>query len=311
MTHLGIALPLSTRGDNAAAFAAELVREVQAADRAGLDLVLIPEHHEATPASIVAPLTLAAALAVTTERIRIGTGVLLLPVHAPHHVAEQVTMLDQLSGGRIVLGVGTGYQKEDFEPFGIDPATRGARFREGLKDLGALLSTPGRLNPRPVQRPRPPIWVGSWSDIGIRRAARLADGWMADPVRTHTEVGEMADRYRAELDGRPGTVVVIREAWVDDDPGAMERFERAITPVFRYYRKRGAAEIPETFAEFSQDRFIAGSAAECIQQVDELAERVGADAVVLQMRHPSGPGHAAVVAGIERLGALRRTAVAA
>jgi alkanesulfonate monooxygenase SsuD/methylene tetrahydromethanopterin reductase-like flavin-dependent oxidoreductase (luciferase family) len=303
---LGIALPLAGQGHDPARFVDELMREARAADAAGFDLCLVPEHHRGPPVSIVAPLTLCAAIAAVTDRIRVGPGVLILPVHEPLHVAEQVTMVDQLSAGRAVVGVGAGYQQEDFEPFGIDPGTRGARFERALEQLGGLL-TAGALSPAPVQRPRPPIWVGAWSKVGVQRAARLADGWIADPIRTVDEVAVMATRYREALEGRHGAVVVMREAWVDDGHGALDRFARVIAPVFRYYRRHGAGgDIPEAFTDLARGRFVIGSPAACLDQVEEVAARTGADAVVLSLRHPGGPEHADVLEAIAGLGAARK-----
>lgn len=308
MTALGLALPLAARTGVAATFVEELVAEVRAADEAGFDVCLVPEHHVGPPASIVAPLTLSAALAAVTTRIRIGPGILILAAHHPLHVAEQVTMLDQLSRGRAILGVGAGYQAADLVPFGVDPAERGAKFEEALVRLGELLNEDGALAPPPVQTPRPPIWVGAWAKAGIRRAAEHADGWIADPIRTVTEIAEMATRYRELRGARPGTVVVMREAWVDDAPGAAERFEPVIGPVFSYYRRNGAADIPEEFDRLAEDRFVIGSPAECAEQARSIAERAGADIVALTVRHPGGPRHEDVVQGIRQLGAAWATA---
>lgn len=295
---LGIALPLASRNDEPATFASELLAEVRAADAAGFDVCLIPEHHGGPRTSIAAPLTLAAALAPVTTRIRIGPGVLVLPVHHPRHVAEQLTMIDQLAPGRVVLGVGTGYQAEDFEPFGIDRSERGRRTDAALMELGRLMSADG-ITP-PFSAP-PPIWVGAWSDVGLRRAAQRANGWLADPIRTVSEVRGMAERYREMAEGA-GAVVVMREAWIDDCADPMATFAPIIEPVFRYYRRHGAADLPETFGELAEDRFVVGSAAECAAQAREVAERTGADIVVLTVRHPGGPGHAQVMTAITALG---------
>lgn len=303
---LGLALPLAGSGSDPARFLAELLDEVRAADSAGFDLCLIPEHHHGPPVSIVAPLALSAAVAALTERIRVGPGILVLPVHSPVHVAEQVTMIDQLSNGRAVLGVGAGYQGEDFQPFGIDPSTRGARFEAALGAVAKLLSGPEGVNPPPVQKPRPPIWVGAWSGVGVRRAARLADGWIADPIRTVSEVARMADCYRERLEGRSGTVIVMREAWVDERADARERFADVITPVFRYYHRRGAARVPDDFDELAHDRFVMGSPTACLEQVHEIAARTGASTVVLSLRHPGGPEHQKVLEGIAALGAVHK-----
>jgi alkanesulfonate monooxygenase SsuD/methylene tetrahydromethanopterin reductase-like flavin-dependent oxidoreductase (luciferase family) len=310
VTSLGLALPLAARVGEPAAFVSELVAEVRAADAAGFDVCLVPEHHVGPRASIVAPLTLCGALGAVTERIRIGPGILILAAHHPLHVAEQVTMIDQVTNGRAFLGVGAGYQPADLEPFGVAAAERGARFEEALIRVGELLSEGSELTPPPVQTPRPPIWVGAWAKAGIRRAAERADGWIADPIRTVAEVAEMADRYRELRGDRPSTVVVMREAWVDDAPGAAERFEPVIGPVFSYYRRNGAAEIPEDFAELARDRFVFGTADECADQIRDLADRTGADVVALTIRHPGGPAHEIVVDGIEQLGAAWASLVA-
>jgi alkanesulfonate monooxygenase SsuD/methylene tetrahydromethanopterin reductase-like flavin-dependent oxidoreductase (luciferase family) len=164
-----------------------------------------------------------------------------------------------------------------------------------------------RLGPSPRTRPRPPVWMGSWSPAGVRRAARWCDGWIADPIRTVAEVREMAARYRSAVppDTERGTVVVMREAWVDDDEHVARRnFAQVIEPVFGYYRRRGA--LDEDHADFDSlaaDRFVLGDAEQCAAGVAEVARETGADLVVLHLRHPGGPGHPEVLARIRALGA--------
>jgi alkanesulfonate monooxygenase SsuD/methylene tetrahydromethanopterin reductase-like flavin-dependent oxidoreductase (luciferase family) len=299
---LGIALPLAGRNEDPSTFVTELVDEVRAADAAGFDLCLVPEHHRGPRTSIVAPLTLCAAIAAVTTRIRVGPGVLVLPVHHPLHVAEQVTMIDQLAPGRVVLGVGTGYQPDDFAPFGVEHTERGRRMDAALGELERLLGD-GDDAITPPASVRPPVWIGAWSDVGLRRAARC-DGWIADPIRTVSEVAAMADRFRDLGDGS-GSVVVMREAWVDDAPDAADRFAAVIAPVFNYYRRNGAADLPEDPVALAEDRFVVGSAAACVEQVADIGARTGADVVVLTLRHPHGPSHDAVVGAIAALGRAR------
>ena len=112
----------------------------------------------------------------------------------------------------------------------------------------------------------------------------------------------MAARYRQATERR-GTVVVMREAWIDAAPGARDRFEPVIAPIFDYYRRKGAAEIPPTFAEFVEDRFVIGPAEECVLQIEQIAARTGADVVTLTIRHPGGHGHDAVLEALGALGA--------
>jgi alkanesulfonate monooxygenase SsuD/methylene tetrahydromethanopterin reductase-like flavin-dependent oxidoreductase (luciferase family) len=104
----------------------------------------------------------------------------------------------------------------------------------------------------------------------------------------------------------------MREAWIDDGPDAAAAFAPVIAPVFRYYRRHGATDIPEAFGELADDRFVIGSAQACASQVNDIAARTGADIVVLTIRHPGGPSHGAVMDGIAALGeAWSRLQVAA
>jgi alkanesulfonate monooxygenase SsuD/methylene tetrahydromethanopterin reductase-like flavin-dependent oxidoreductase (luciferase family) len=315
----GISLPITSSASTVAALLDELIEETVAAEEAGLDLVMIPEHHQGPPVSFSSPLTLAAALAQATHRIRLATGILILPPHHPVHLAEQVTMLDHLSRGRFVLGVGAGYQDGDLLPFGVAMEDRVAVMEEMMLALtrlltsdeaafqGKHLSFPAtKLRPRPLTTPSPAVWLGSWSRTGVRRAARMADGWIADPVRTLGEVVEMAIHYREALRevGRTGATILMREAWVDTDKEtAALNFKPVIDPVFKYYRRKGAYEGPaQDFEQLAADRFIFGDAASCVAQAIAAADATGADCVVLQLRHPHGPTHEETVERIHALG---------
>jgi probable F420-dependent oxidoreductase len=140
------------------------------------------------------PLIGLAYLAGQTRRIRLGVGVLILPYRHPLLTAKMIATLDNLSGGRIDLGVGVGWMREEFEALGLDTAMydrRGAVTDEQLQILDALWSKdltgfdgafyrfePLGAHPHPIQKPRPPIWVGGHSRAALRRTARSADGWL-------------------------------------------------------------------------------------------------------------------------------------
>jgi alkanesulfonate monooxygenase SsuD/methylene tetrahydromethanopterin reductase-like flavin-dependent oxidoreductase (luciferase family) len=157
---------------------AECLDEVALADRLGLDAVWLSEHHLTDDGMTPAPLVLAAAIAARTSRIRIGTSVLVLPLHHPLRVAEEAAVVDLLSGGRLVLGVGQGYAEREFAAFGVPRRDRARLMEEGVAVLRSVLSagclgdqavTPSPL--RPV-----PVYVGGVTEAGLRRAARLGDG---------------------------------------------------------------------------------------------------------------------------------------
>ena len=135
------------------------------------------------------PLDLLAWIAARTERIRLGTGILILPEHHPLQLAKRVATIDRLSGGRVFLGVGVGWMREELEALGIDPETRGSRTDEGIEALRATWSSDVasyagehfafagiRSHPKPVQA-SVPILVGGHAKAAARRAGRLGDGF--------------------------------------------------------------------------------------------------------------------------------------
>ena len=161
-------------------------------------------------------------LAAATTRITLGTEVLVLPQREPTLVAKQVSTLDTLSGGRIRLGVGVGWQESEYEALGADYHTRGARMDEAIALLRTYWSEPqvsitGRhyratamgMEPKPPQGRRLPIWIGGGSDAALRRVARLGDGWLASRV-TDAEDGRRSiatiHRYAQEAGRDPATL---------------------------------------------------------------------------------------------------------
>ncbi|MCB1749792.1 MAG: LLM class flavin-dependent oxidoreductase [Gammaproteobacteria bacterium] len=192
--------PPAWRVDYADLYAAHL-RQIAWAETIGYDDVWLTEHHFCDDGHAPSILPLAAAVAATTTRIRIGTGVLLLPLYNAVRVAEDGATIDILSRGRFELGVGIGYRPQEFAGLGESTAARATRMDEGLEVIRALWSGQpvhydGRhyqldgltLEPPPVQRPRPPLWVGGFAPAAARRAARLGDGFIG--------TGEMVEQSR-------------------------------------------------------------------------------------------------------------------
>ncbi len=235
----------------------DVLDQVARAEALGWDDVWLSEHHFVDDGYTPSMLPLAAALAARTERIRIGTSVLLLPLHDPVRVAEDAATIDLVSGGRFDLGLAAGYRRAEFEGFGVPLAERGARMEEALPILrrlldGERLAFEGRhyryegveLHPRPLQDPLP-LLVGGFSAPAARRAGRLGDGYIAiGPMRPLVDVC----RAEAERVGRdPARLQIVGgHPWllVARDPErrwreARDHFLYQINLYARWFREAG------------------------------------------------------------------------
>ena len=221
--------PAEWRTDYADLYAAHL-RQIAWAETIGYDDVWLTEHHFCDDGHAPSILPLAAAVAATTEQIRIGTSVLLLPLHDAVRVAEDGATIDILSRGRFELGVGIGYRPQEFSGLGFKTADRASRTDEGLEIIRRLWDgetvdfagehyqiSGAELQPPPVQRPRPPLWMGGFAPAAAKRAARLGDGYigtgdMADQARIFTEEWQRLERSgRGHLAGGHFWLIVSKE----------------------------------------------------------------------------------------------------
>jgi probable F420-dependent oxidoreductase len=171
---------------------------------------------------ILEALTALAYLAAVTSRVTLGTEVLVLPQRQPALVAKQVSTLDTLSGGRIRLGVGVGWQESEYDALGESFRTRGARMDDAIRLLRAYwtdaeVTTAGphyrtismAMEPKPPQGARLPIWIGGNSEAAYRRVGRFGDGWLASRVTDPASARESIESIRrhAERAGRdPGAI---------------------------------------------------------------------------------------------------------
>jgi probable F420-dependent oxidoreductase len=148
------------------------------------------------PEGLLDPFSALTFIAAHTQRVRLGTGICLVPQRQPVYTAKMVADLDYLSGGRVDFGVGIGWLKEEFENLGVDFSTRASRTEEYLLAMKALWSEgiseftgqtltlkPCHFNPKPIQRPHPPIIVGGESAGAMGRVAKLGDGWYGYDLR--------------------------------------------------------------------------------------------------------------------------------
>jgi alkanesulfonate monooxygenase SsuD/methylene tetrahydromethanopterin reductase-like flavin-dependent oxidoreductase (luciferase family) len=193
------------------AFTLELCEE---ADRLGVHSLWFTEHHKFDDGYLAQPLTFAAAVAARTTRARIGTAVLVAPLHHPVRLAEEAALVDLVSNGRLDLGLGAGYRKPEYDLYGASMERRYAQTDGRIADLRALWAD-GGVTPQPVQDPVP-LWLGYLGPQGAGRAGRLGTGLL-------TANAEMWPHYRDALvgaghDPATGRMAGGIQGWVSTDP---------------------------------------------------------------------------------------------
>lgn len=203
----------------------------------------LTEHHFTGWGQVSAPLHMLTWLAARTTTLRLGTAVMVLAWHNPILLAEQAATVDVLSGGRLDLGVGRGYRHNEFAGFAMDDAEADARFEESLSVMTQAWASPARfshhgqfwrfdeiiLEPPPLQRPHPPIWVSAGRDASIVRAAERGHHLLLDQFTPIPVIGARLALYRETVlrSGRafdPMSVAVARDVCLTDDvPDALRR----------------------------------------------------------------------------------------
>ena len=137
----GVVLPIQAIGQSLDEFLGELITEAQVAEESGFDSVFLPEFHQARNGAVISPTVIGAAILQATSTLRFGTAVLAAPLHHPVRIAEDALMLDWLSHGRFILGLGAGHQITDFVAYGVDHGTRIEQFEEILHILEPCIRT--------------------------------------------------------------------------------------------------------------------------------------------------------------------------
>jgi alkanesulfonate monooxygenase SsuD/methylene tetrahydromethanopterin reductase-like flavin-dependent oxidoreductase (luciferase family) len=266
-------------------------------------------------------------VAAQTRRLKVGTSVILLPLHHPVHLAEDVITLDIVSKGRIILGVGIGYQAADFRAFAVPMEHRVPLFEESVEILrqcwsGERFSFHGthyrlediQIRPRPYQTPSPPLWIGASVPAAVRRAGRLADAFVATPSTAFESTVQLVDIYRqaALQAGREPRVVLMRDAWVASTRAEAEAvYGPEVMTAYRYYWQNRLAEFQKftseaefTLDNIAQDRLILGEPETCVREFHRWHEATGADYFLLRLRHAhsGGPAHEKIMGAIKLFG---------
>jgi alkanesulfonate monooxygenase SsuD/methylene tetrahydromethanopterin reductase-like flavin-dependent oxidoreductase (luciferase family) len=268
----------------------------------------VVEHHFTGVGQLSASLNFLSYLAGRTERIRLGTAVIVLPWHNPALLAEQVATLDLVSNGRFDFGVGKGYRENEFAGFSIPIEEATERFDETLAFLRKAWSSPDRfshhgkrwrfesivIEPRPVQQPHPPLWMGAGSFESIRRAAREDFNLLLDQVATIDLTIERVAAYRDELAGhgrpwRPERIGVARALQIVRSEAEREAALALRTKVLRAIGGLARGPGAERYQNFgshadpnlaSEESALLGTPDEIIARLKKL-EAGGVDYVLL------------------------------
>jgi probable F420-dependent oxidoreductase len=236
-------------------------------------------------AGSLAPLQTLTYAAAYTERLRLGCAVFVLPLHNPLHLAKAISSLDCISRGRVDVGLATGGRGRPFDAFGVDADKPVARFNEALALMKACwtereINFDGRLwklagasmEPKPVQKPHPPIWFGGSVPAGMRRAARHGDGFMGAGSQTAAQFTEQVKVVMEELSAQgrdPETFRIGKRVYVhveEDAARGRQRLEEALT---QHYGRGGWSE-----------HILAGPAEECAAGIRRVAD-AGAELILL------------------------------
>jgi probable F420-dependent oxidoreductase len=295
----------------------QLAELAQHAEASGFDGWFCTEHHQQAGIN-PSPLVTLAALAGRTERMDLGTAVLLPALYQPSRLAADTAVLDGLSGGRLIVGAGLGYQPVDFDAFGIPIKNRVSLFEETLQVL-KLAWTEERFSfhgrrfalddvsvvPKPVQRPRPPLWLAGWTEPGVRRAARLGDAWLTDPILSLAAVEKLLAvlREEATVQGTDPGVMLMRPLAIGATRDeAFERYGAAAVSTYRYYWRNGAMnpdlepwlkdvrdEGALTWENMAPGRVVFGTPDDCIAEVRKWFAATGSDYMIFSISPGPSP----------------------
>jgi probable F420-dependent oxidoreductase len=236
---------------------------VRLAESLGFDSAWVSEHHGSSDGYLPSLLPMLAAFAAATDRIKLGTGIVLTPLHDPLHLAEDAAVVDQLSNGRLLLGLGLGWREEEFRMFGVPLTERLQRTVETVEILrrawtGKRFSFQGRsyrldrvrVMPPPARPGGPPIYLGGYYERAVRRARRLGDGYISDAdavedVKPSLSLFEEGAREAGKDPGALGLALIQSAfAWEDGDAWKVIR-DGVVQQLGCYSAWEAGADTPE------------------------------------------------------------------
>ena len=300
----------------------QVSQRARAAQRNNFEALFVAQHFITGPdAAILQSLPLLAYLAGQVPGMYVGTSIFLLPLHHPVMVAEYFATLDNLSGGKVLFGVGQGYRDSEFNSFGIDKRERRGRLVEGLEVIRRLWTEDGvtfhgkffhldkvSMAPKPLQRPGPPILLGADAVKTVARVPEVADHWIASRRHSKTFLREAVPAYKSALErhGRPYKgLFIFRDLCIADSTReAEQRIREGYERRYLRYQQWGqpGERYDLKFEELMRDRLILGSPSEVVKQVMAYHEEFGAEVMWFMVDWP-GMDPRFTLETIERFGA--------
>lgn len=276
------------------------------AEQLGYDLVAKGSHYSSYPFQYIQQIPYLCQVALVAPKLRLCPGVVLLPLHSPLYVAEELASLDVMCDGKLIFGAGIGYREVEFNAFGSTQKQSGPRFEECLTAVKRLWSEDfvtmagsyfkldhANCTVMPIQKPMPPVWIGANANVGIRRAARVADTWFINPHNKIDTIAQQMEVYKRALDdcGKPfpDELPMAREVFVAPSRTEAIRLAKpSLEAKYQAYKDWGQDKVMPSgdafstdFEELMNDRFLFGSPNEVTEQILVLRRRFGVNTLVL------------------------------
>ena len=255
----------------------------QEADRLGIGSLWTTEHHLFDDGYLTQPLTYLSAVAARTKRARLGTGVMLAPLRTAAQIAEEATVVDIISGGRLELGLGSGYRPSEFKFYGASFETRFKALDTIALEVQHLL-TEGKITPSPVQQPLP-LWMGYMGEKGARRAGRMGLRLMSTNTKLwpHYRGGLIEGGYDPDIAHMGGVIF----GWITDDPEGdwpvVAKHYHYQAESYGRHAAEGENKVAQNFAEldveklrwregpFKTNKFLLATPEQAAEKLKELA----------------------------------------
>jgi alkanesulfonate monooxygenase SsuD/methylene tetrahydromethanopterin reductase-like flavin-dependent oxidoreductase (luciferase family) len=300
------------QGESMAEKFGEICAQARLAEKLGFWCIVKGSHYAGAPLQDLQQIPFLARIMAEAPNVRLVAGIVLLSLHKPLQIAEELASLDVMSNGKVIFGAALGYRDVEFKGFGTTQKERVPRFEENLEAIKRLWTEDNvnmvgshftledvTLSNKPVQEPRPPIWIGANVKPAIKRAARLGDCWYINPHNRLDTIMEQMDVYRQALDeaGKPfpTQLPMRREIFVARTrKEALKLCGPSLEAKYQAYHQwgqdkampEGDNDLGQEFSDLLKDRFLIGSPEEVAENIINLAGPIGVTHLIGSLHWP-------------------------